>query len=69
MCCRPAGQNNTLDEDWQGAPVIVGPVRCRQVTARSQHGAGQGSTGDGVPGVLLALQPHQAAVTDGKQGP
>lgn len=37
------------------------------LTAGGQHSTGQCSTGDGVPGILLAPQAHQTAVDGGEQ--
>lgn len=49
---------------WMG----LGPG-LKALTAGSQYSPGQCSTGNRVPGVFLAPQPHQATVDGGKEAP
>lgn len=61
---RRQGEVRAGKTGWRGLGPGLGVL-----TAGSQHSPGQRSTGDGVPGIFLAPQPHQAAVDGGEQAP
>ncbi|EPQ02168.1 4-hydroxybenzoate polyprenyltransferase, mitochondrial [Myotis brandtii] len=60
---------NTLDEGQQDAPHHCRAHHGQWATVGSQHSPSQRSTGDGIPGILLAPHTHQATVDGGEQAP